>query len=175
MQTIPKDQIESQLGKGSFWLPVRLLGAEYLYGIPEFDAAREAKPSKVYAPLTITMLPNGLEIQILHQFKSYKVGLAFSDIKRIELEIPEDIVTKQDRSVIGRAVIGGLLLGPVGALVGGMSGLKEGTKTESGDALLTIQVEQTGQESFFVATVPKNKRSSIQEFVQKHLAQFTNN
>lgn len=35
-------------------------------------------------------------------------------------------ITK-DKSVIGRAIVGGLLLGPVGAIVGGMSGI--GTKT----------------------------------------------
>ena len=35
---------------------------------------------------------------------------------------------KKDKSVIGRAVVGCLLLGPLGAIVGGISGI--GTKTK---------------------------------------------
>ena len=155
-------------------MPKRLVGISYLYGVPELDSVREAKPSSLPNPLNITMLPNGLEIQIMHKFKHHTVGLPFSDIKRIELAIPEDIVTKQERSIIGRAVIGGLLLGPVGAIVGGMSGLKDGTKTKSGDALLTFQIEQAGEESFFVGAVEKSKRAITQSFLQKHLAQFLN-
>jgi len=172
MKTISKDQIERVLGKGSFWLPKSLVGLTYLYGIPALDAIREAKPSVMQDPLSLKLLPNGLEITIMHKFKRHTVGLHLADIKRIALEIPEDIITKQERSVVGRAVIGGLLLGPVGAIVGGMSGLKDGEKAESQNALLTIQVEQAGQESFFVGSVEKGKRAITQAFLQKHLSQF---
>lgn len=34
----------------------------------------------------------------------------------------------EDKSVIGRAVVGGLLLGPLGAVVGGISGVGSKTK-----------------------------------------------
>jgi hypothetical protein len=46
----------------------------------------------------------------------------------IRRDIQPDEITEKDKSVIGRAVIGGVLLDPVGAVVGGMSGL--GTKQE---------------------------------------------
>jgi len=50
-------------------------------------------------------------------------------------------ITK-DKSVIGRAIVGGLLLGPVGAIVGGMSGI--GTKTK------TKQVKKELRETFAI-------------------------
>ncbi|WP_286909290.1 zinc-ribbon domain-containing protein [Clostridium sp. UBA1652] len=37
----------------------------------------------------------------------------------------------KDKSVIGRSVVGGLILGPVGALVGGMSGIGSKTKMKN--------------------------------------------
>lgn len=51
-------------------------------------------------------------------------------ISEIELkrEVEADITNEKEKSVVGRAVVGGLLLGPVGAIVGGMSGI--GTKTQ---------------------------------------------
>ncbi|HDK7158911.1 TPA: hypothetical protein PTV68_002040 [Clostridium botulinum] len=43
--------------------------------------------------------------------------------------ITEEEIIQQSKSVIGRAAVGGLLLGPLGAIVGGMSGT--GTKTNN--------------------------------------------
>ncbi len=50
------------------------------------------------------------------------------DLKR-EYTPAEYATIEKDKSVIGRAIVGGLLLGPVGAIVGGMSGI--GTKKET--------------------------------------------
>lgn len=53
-------------------------------------------------------------------------------IKTIEnvLVLQEFENTEKNKSVIGRAVVGGLLLGPVGAIVGGMSGTSKNQKME---------------------------------------------
>lgn len=37
-------------------------------------------------------------------------------------------ISEMDKSVIGRAVVGGLILGPIGAVVGGMSGIRNKKK-----------------------------------------------
>lgn len=51
--------------------------------------------------------------------------------------IPHTQLTTENKSVIGRAVVGGLLLGPLAAVVGGMSGI--GTKVKSlGEYLFAI-------------------------------------
>lgn len=48
------------------------------------------------------------------------MSIEYADITAVEI-ITETI--KKDKSVIGRAVVGGLLLGPVGVLLGGISGI----------------------------------------------------
>jgi len=45
-------------------------------------------------------------------------------------------LVRQDKSVIGRAVVGGLLMGPMAAIIGGMSGI--GTKTVKNNSYLVI-------------------------------------
>lgn len=53
-----------------------------------------------------------------------------SQIISINTAWREDLV-KTDKSVIGRAVVGGLILGPLGAIVGGMSGIGSKEKYEN--------------------------------------------
>ena len=45
--------------------------------------------------------------------------------------ITEKEIIESDKSVIGRAVVGGVLLGPLGAIVGGMSGVGNKTKANT--------------------------------------------
>lgn len=55
------------------------------------------------------------------------IYLKYSKITNIDYLCETDIIEKQ-KSVAGRAVIGGIALGPLGAIVGGMSGI--GTKSK---------------------------------------------
>jgi len=52
-----------------------------------------------------------------------KCTIPLQDIKNIAILTEKELVEKE-KSVIGRAVVGGALLGPLGAVVGGMSGVK---------------------------------------------------
>lgn len=54
--------------------------------------------------------------------------LGFSDIQQIK-HISREEFTEKDKSVIARAIVGGLVFGAVGAVVGGLSGV--GTKKET--------------------------------------------
>lgn len=54
----------------------------------------------------------------------FKVEIPFSDIVAISSSTTSSTETKE-RSVIGRAVVGNFLLGETGAIIGGMSGLKD--------------------------------------------------
>lgn len=71
--------------------------------------------------------------------KSYNIK--YENIKKVELLKQ---IEEKDKSVIGRAIVGGVLLGPVGAVVGGMSGL--GTKQKKD---FYLKITTNSQELFF--------------------------
>lgn len=64
-------------------------------------------------------------------------GIAF-ELKLERVTAAEGVLRtdllKQDKSVLGRGIVGGLILGPLGAIVGGMSGV--GTKDKKGSFLV---------------------------------------
>ncbi len=96
-----------------------------------FDAAIKGEYDHIEN--VIKVIPHGNVLVALHTHGiQISKGLTFypihnSQIISINTAWREDIV-KTDKSVIGRAVVGGLILGPLGAVVGGMSGI--GSKEE---------------------------------------------
>lgn len=60
---------------------------------------------------------------------SINTSLPYSKICDVRVVSDKDIIEKA-KSVGGRAVIGGLVLGPIGAIVGGMSGIGNKTSTQ---------------------------------------------
>ena len=58
-----------------------------------------------------------------------KYTIPFKDIKNLNVCTEKEIKEKS-RSVIGRGLVGGALLGPAGAIVGGMSGVKNKQTTK---------------------------------------------
>jgi len=83
-------------------------------------------------------LPNGLAVNITQESdrlvikprigKNAPVEIRYSDLTACEL-MDETAIIQKSKSVIGRGIVGGLFLGPVGAIVGGMSGI--GNKSSS--------------------------------------------
>jgi hypothetical protein len=73
-------------------------------------------------------IPSGTIHILLHKNGIKLCGTLFTPIKEIhksQIISLERITSKEleDKSVIGRAAVGAVLLGPLGALVGGMSGI----------------------------------------------------
>lgn len=62
--------------------------------------------------------------------KKPEVNLRLDQITGVNVVSEKDIIEK-DKSVIGRAAVGGVLLGPLGAIVGGMSGIGNKQKSET--------------------------------------------
>jgi len=122
-QILSKEELKTMLGEVSFWKskPV-CTGLIYLSGIPGFDTYLKA-PS--IPKILAISFPLGLEIQLISGFNTVRTGILYKDVIEVKLQDSEQLKVLTKKSVIGRAVIGGLILGPVGALVGGMSGLDQ--------------------------------------------------
>lgn len=78
-----------------------------------------------------------------------------------------------DKSVIGRAVVGGLILGPLGAIIGGMSGI--GSKNKLKDvAFLVINywdIELNGAQTLLI----QGEKTSIDLFLTKQISENNKN
>ncbi len=62
--------------------------------------------------------------------KKPEVNLKFEQITGVNVVSEKEIIEKS-KSVAGRAIAGGVLLGPLGAIVGGMSGIGNKQKSET--------------------------------------------
>lgn len=114
----------------------------YLGGIPPFDEKFSNKKRNEYI-LTFEIRPRGLEIKIDHLFTAYRTGFLHEQIEFFVIERQKQILEKKGKSVVGRALLGGILLGPVGAIVGGMTGI--GNKEVNAlqvDNILSIKINQ---------------------------------
>lgn len=90
----------------------------------------------------IPNIPNGMLVEVSHEQDGILIteAIPFSEktasIKYSQITDFGDFTEKQvteitkNKSVVGRAVGGGLLLGPLGAIIGGMSGIGDKTKTK---------------------------------------------
>ena len=82
----------------------------------------------------VTEIPNGKVLVTLHTHGMKVIqGLTNYPIHNSQIislrQTSLEELTKTEKSVIGRAVVGGLILGPFGAIVGGMSGFGKKEKS----------------------------------------------
>lgn len=168
IQCLSKEEVNDQFGSLTMFqkngLQALIAKVEYLGGISVFDE------NKLHgSPMVFDKRPKGLIIQSLLKSK-YQVGISDECFKYFSIEHKDNIVGKKDKSVIGRALIGGVLLGPVGALVGGMSGIGEKdikSKTIP-DNILTIAFDDEGNERYFCFSVSMKNFKSTEEYFLRH-------
>ncbi|MHB8207774.1 hypothetical protein [Mucilaginibacter sp.] len=164
MPIIPENLLDVTIGKNGFFAPrTSLQCTQYVCGISYFDALIEAKSILGNAiPTNIHLRPTGVEISIMYRFKLQKIGLHYSDIVSIHIESKDKVTELKEKSVIGRALLGGLLFGPAGAIVGGITGI--GTKEKvlfEPDLILTVIYVDNEQEKAIVFTCKNAKKASL--------------
>jgi hypothetical protein len=175
MRLINKKEIESLIGKSNF-IPKRLgIKMHYVAGIPEMDKIIDGRSflnKEAFA--SFTLRESGVEFRFLNAFKSYFAVLPLTNIIEIAYESKEQLYKTKERSVIGRAVVGGLVLGPIGAIIGGMSGVKDKTTKQSmPDLLLTfIYNDNSGTKQALVISTEYKQQQIVEFFLKKNLGQY---
>ena len=177
MKTLTKDELKIEIGKKNFWMPKQTVNLfHYVAGIEGFDEKLDdTNTFKVPNIADFEIHSNELAIKMMNKFKQSRVGVKDETIKKITLENLEQIYERKENSVVGRAIIGGLLFGPVGAVVGGMSGLKDGQKkVKMPDLMLSIELGKNDETErvLMFSTKFKDKAKAIQFFKQYYPKRF---
>lgn len=148
MALVDEKDIGPVLGKKPFAFGGTLRHLNYLYGIPDFDrrVSDLEKKLDLAGQSTISRRSNGIEICMIEKVVIPRyTGLLYDDIVEVGLEDREQIYRHRERSVIGRALVGKLIGGSVGAIVGGMSGISSRVeKVKMPDLLLSIRFKDDG-------------------------------
>lgn len=164
-----KEEIDAILGKYGFLESAdkklfNKLG--YLGGIPEFDSKLATKKRSEYL-LNLEVRPNGLEITVGLNFSNYRVALLQERIDFFVIEHQKQIVEQKGKSIVGRALLGGVLLGPVGAIVGGMTGIgSKNVKVSQVDNILSIKL--TNSETYLTFSVDNKHFKATENYLKKH-------
>lgn len=174
MTEYSKDQLIQEFGKPS-WAKIILIDkVRYISGVTAFDALITSKSIADGSknPIYFEKYPNGFVIKFIHGFSECRTGIKVENIKYLVLEQQDQIITQKSKSVVGRAVVGGLLLGPLGAVVGGMSGIgSKNTKlTDYPDNILTVCFDDSGKENFALFSVSNKHFKDVEKFLKTNLS-----
>jgi Short C-terminal domain len=163
-----KDEIVSQLGKYGILEAAdkRLLNkVGYLGGVPAFDEKLANKKRGEYL-LNFEIRPKGLEIKVDYVFTSTRIGLFPEQIDFFVIEPQKQIVEKKGKSIVGRALVGGILLGPVGAIVGGMTGIgNKDVRVTQVDNILSIKLNDP--DTILTFSVDNKYYNDVESYLQK--------
>lgn len=174
MEVLDKKTINDKLGSFGMFSGKAgnslLYDVNYLGGIQSLDSLIE-KNNITTKGIFFDIRPKGLEIHMLHGFSTYRFGLFEEGINYWAFEAQKKITEKKSKSIIGRALVGGLILGPVGAIVGGMTGIgdKEKSKSLSGiDNILSISYTENDKEYILLFECSDKKAKKVYEYFNKN-------
>jgi hypothetical protein len=105
----------------------------------------------------------GLKIYLYSGKKLY-VGLLYSEIINLSFAAGDDIV--ESGNVVGAAILGGILLGPLGAIVRGMSQAE--AKTAKPSLLVIKHKSNNAEEGLIIFTIKSGHKIKIHEFIKNH-------
>lgn len=178
MKILSKSELKEKIGKRNVLMPKRTVNLFcYVAGIDCFDEKLEEKNTfKVPNITDFEIHSNGIAIEMTHKFKRSKIGIKNDEILKITLEDTEQVYKQKEKSVVGRAIVGGLLFGSVGAIVGGLSGISDGKKKiEMPDLLLSIELGETDEtkQVLIFSTKFKDKEKASKFFKEYYPNKFT--
>ena len=171
MKLLDKNELNTYLDKESTWTPIRLVNKlDYVSGIIPFDDLLNGKLfTEVVALINLRFRSKGLQIEIMKGISYYSVGILESDILSVNLEGQNQLFEQKNKSVIGRAIAGGLILGPVGAIVGGMTGIgQKQVATNMPENILSISYLENEIEKILLFSCKNKNRKEVELYFLKN-------
>jgi len=177
MNILEKNQIDEMLGKYGFWNVKKDYSEDmqYLGGIPSIDKLIEDKKIDTKSAfVTLELRPKGLSLSLFYGLGKAEIGFYIDKLNFWTIEQQEEVVSKKSKSVIGRALLGGILLGPVGAVVGGMTGIgeKETKISASGiDNIVSISYSENDNETITLLNCSNKKVKNVFEYLKRNFGE----
>jgi len=163
---IDKGKINDQIGTLKKMPQIGL--CEYIAGIDQFDEIiRKPNFFKTEPLVNFTIYENGLGVSIVgNNLKTYYLALKNTEIKNIYLQHGEITLLDASSHAKRRAILGGLLFGPSGALLGGLSGMGKGIIKESDSLVITLNYEN--REQTLLLEIRKGKAIKVFKFFKEN-------
>ncbi|MAX81735.1 MAG: hypothetical protein CL843_16355 [Crocinitomicaceae bacterium] len=176
MELLTEKELTTELGKSGLFNTKKLAGQlHYIGGIQSLDEVIGEINFQVPNICNLEIKPKGLAFSVMHKFKTFRVAIPQEQITSITLEDKEQIFEKKEKSIIGRAIVGGVLLGGVGAVIGGLSGLKDGVKkAEMPDLLLSIELTNGSQKQVVVCSCKYKDKTKVIQFLESNFKEVFN-
>ena len=173
MEILSKIKMDDIFGKYSFFSGKAgntiIEKVQYMGGIDSVDSLISKASLAKDKYVSFEIRPNGLEIFIMNNFETIRLGLFSEQIKYWSIEHQEEITTKKSKSVLGRALLGGILLGPAGAIVGGLTGVGDKTiKLSDVDNILSINYVEAEKEAMILFSVKNKNLKTVMEYYKKN-------
>jgi len=180
MKLLSKDESKRILGrkKGFFGQGMSLDSVPIFYigGISEIDDDLASRGIELKDQMTMfNAYPNGFEIEVYTLptknrlgTRTYRIPIMPSQLLKWTIEKQDAVYEQQSKSVLGKAVIGGLLFGGAGAVVGALSGTKgKREKVNFIDYVLTLIINYNGEEKAIVLGFPNAIIKDVRKFFDK--------
>lgn len=120
-EIVDKKFLEENLVKVSFVNKQTMMNLNYVDGIEILSKTVNQNTPK--HPAFIYKFEKGISIEVVDGFHTLRVPCLYDQINTVQVIKKGELV--QDKSFVGRAVVGAVLLGPLGAILGGMSSMKK--------------------------------------------------
>lgn len=167
INVLKKNQLNEILGKYSY-VDGKILISElkYISGSSTIDnLSINTSFDRKKSAFTFEKRQNGIAFYVIIGFSYANFSLLNDNIVYWSILKKDEIFETKKKSVLGRAIIGGILLGPVGAVVGGISGIGEKkTKISDVDNILTIGYSDSDFETELSFSYSNKSANKVYDF-----------
>ena len=166
MKEYKKDELNVAFGKKKLMSWTLSGKVNYIGDIDFINTYVESKKITGKEIINFLQYPDGFVMEFFWNFSTIRLGIDLQSINYFVIEHQEQVVVQKNKSVIGRAILGGALFGELGAIVGGASGIgsKNVQLSDFPDNILTISFTENGKNDYLIFSVKNKNYKDVEKF-----------